>query len=56
MCVSASFRPPRIFGSKGCLFYGGDDAEPGSGALELRSDRGELLPGFRFENTTCHGQ
>lgn len=48
---------PRIFGTKGCLFYSGDDAEPSSGHLELLCHDGssEAVPGFRFENTELLG-
>eukprot|EP00435_Cladocopium_sp_Y103_P062413 s1194_g24.t1 len=47
----------KIFGSKGCLFYSGDDAEPSSGHLEVLCHDGfnESVPGFHFENTTKEG-
>ncbi|CAK9059058.1 unnamed protein product [Durusdinium trenchii] len=46
----------KIFGSKGCLLYSGDDADPGSGQLEVCSDGfHEVMPGFYFENTTKEG-
>ena len=47
----------KIFGSKGCLLYSGDDAELTSGSLELLCHGGtqESIPGFYFENTTKEG-
>ncbi len=53
----------KIFGSKGCLLYSGDDADPTSGSLELlTSSHGfqesmeSMQNGFfHFENTTKEG-
>jgi len=50
----------KVFGSKGALFFGGDDSLPSSGALELRRrDTGgrieKLHDEFLFENCDDEG-
>ncbi|CAE6967744.1 pht4 [Symbiodinium natans] len=47
----------KIFGSQGCLLYSGDDADPGSGRLEVLLNDGstEVEDGFFFENTSKEG-
>eukprot|EP00967_Tisochrysis_lutea_P137356 scaffold246391_cov30-Tisochrysis_lutea.AAC.1 len=48
----------RIFGTNGMLAYGGDDQNPKSGCLELRTRSGEvsiLHPEFAFENYEAEG-
>eukprot|EP00440_Ansanella_granifera_P032735 gb/GFBE01035515.1/.p1 GENE.gb/GFBE01035515.1/~~gb/GFBE01035515.1/.p1 ORF type:complete len:162 (+),score=46.65 gb/GFBE01035515.1/:1-486(+) len=47
----------KIFGTKGCLLYSGDDADPFSGSLELMRADGtsQSFPGFYFENTAKDG-
>jgi len=52
----------KVFGSKGALFYGGDDKHPNSGVLELRladeetgGARQVLCPTFEFEDCADQG-
>lgn len=47
----------RIFGTEGCIFYSGDDADPSSGSLVLSRHDGitKTFPGFHFENTSQDG-
>ena len=48
-----------IFGTKGALFFGGEDSNPSSGCLEFRSvpdgQRQILINDFCFENLDCRG-
>ena len=47
----------KIFGSKGVLSYGGDDKDPASGRLELKTHTGGSYAseGFLMENTESEG-
>jgi len=47
----------KIFGTEGCLFYSGDDADPNSGGLVLSRHDGttQTHRGFHFENTSQEG-
>ena len=47
----------KIFGSKGILSYGGDDKNPESGKLELKTHAGGhyVSEGFLMENTESQG-
>jgi len=48
----------KIFGEKGCLFYGGNDGCSKSGKMEIRLNDGSTTVvegGFLFENTDKEG-